>query len=231
MAAACPHPRNRFMVSLPTFDPLNVRNVNNPALFNRATKGVYELGSIMKPFTIAAALNEGLVTPTTPIDVTRNLQIDTHTIADFEGTPKGIFTVEQVIEKSSNIGTARIADLLGRDRQQAYLRNFGFTQPADLEVAEVSAPLIPSNWGRIQTMTIGYGHGISITPLQAIAAQAALVNGGLYRRPTLLARTSNIVDARVISTKHRPSRDAPMLASVRGKCQCLWLCHWGKQAP
>ena len=115
--------------------------------------------------------------------MTRNLQIDAHTIADFEGTPKGIFTVAQVIEKSSNIGTARIADLLGRDRQQAYLRGFGFTQPADLEVAEVSAPLVPSNWGRIQTMTIGYGHGISITPLQAITAQAALVNGGYIAGP------------------------------------------------
>lgn len=188
------------LVSLPTFDPLNIKDVNDPALFNRATKGLYELGSIMKPFTIAAALNEGLINPSSQIDVTRNLTVGKHTIADFPGTPKGIFTVGQVIERSSNIGTARIADMLGSERQQAYLRQFGFTRPADIELAEISSPLLPSNWGRIQTMTIGYGHGISITPLQAVAAEAALVNGGLYRRPTLLARDDRQAEAvRVIS--------------------------------
>ena len=174
------------LISLPTFDPSNVRDVNHPALFNRATKGVYELGSVMKPFTIAAAMNEGLVTVDTQVDVTKNIKIEEFEIEDFPGTPQGIFTVAQVIEHSSNIGTARIADLLGPKRQQAYLNRFGFTRPVEIELAEIASPLVPTTWGRIQTMTIGFGHGISVTPLQLVAAEAALVNGGLYREPTLL---------------------------------------------
>ena len=175
------------LVSLPTFNPMNVNNVHDPALFNQATKGVYELGSVMKPFTIAAAMNEGLVDVNSQIDVTRNIYIDTFEIEDFPGTPKGVFTLPQVIEYSSNIGTARIADLLGPKRQQAYLSDFGFSHPVDIELAEIAAPLIPTTWGRIQTMTISFGHGLSVTPLQLIAAQAALVNDGIYRNPTLLS--------------------------------------------
>ena len=202
------------MVSLPTYDPNTARNASHPSMFNRATKGVYELGSIMKPFTVAAALNEELVSPNALIDVTRNLQIDTHTIADFTGTPKGMFTVPQVIERSSNIGTARIADLLGAEKQQQYLRRFGFTQPADLEIAEVAAPLVPHTWGRIQTMTVSYGHGISITPLQAVAAEAALVNGGLYRRPTLLARGGQDVETRRVISPQTSAQIRGMLRRV-----------------
>ena len=202
------------MVSLPTYDPNTARNANHPSMFNRATKGVYELGSIMKPFTVAAALNEGLVGPNTLIDVTRDLRIDAFTIADFTGTPKGMFTVPQVIERSSNIGTARIADLLGPEKQQQYLRRFGFTQPADIEIAEVSAPLLPHTWGRIQTMTIGYGHGISITPLQAVAAEAALVNGGLYRRPTLIARGGQDVETRRVISPQTSAQIRAMLRRV-----------------
>ena len=188
------------LVSLPTFDPAQITNVNDPALFNRATKGVYELGSVMKPFTIAAALNDGLIEADSEVDVTRNVVIDEFEIEDFPGTPKGIFTVAQVIEHSSNIGTARVADLLGPQRQQAYLNDFGFTRPVEIELAEIAAPLVPTTWGRIQTMTIGFGHGISVTPLQLVAAQAALVNGGVYRQPTLLSRQGQSVEAhRVIS--------------------------------
>ncbi|MGB0785474.1 MAG: peptidoglycan D,D-transpeptidase FtsI family protein [Alphaproteobacteria bacterium] len=177
------------LVSLPSFDPVNVVDASDPNLFNRATKGVYELGSVMKPFTVAAALNDGLIDVGSPVDVTRDIIINGYPIGDFPGTPKGIFTVAEVIEKSSNIGTARIADLLGPERQQHYLRNFGFTRAAELELAEIASPLTPTTWGRTQTMTIGFGHGISVTPLQLVAAEAALVNGGVYRRPTLLSTT------------------------------------------
>ena len=99
-------------------------------------------------------------------------------------------------------------------KQQQYLRRFGFTQPADLEVAEISAPLLPTTWGRIQTMTIGYGHGISITPLQAVAAQAALVNGGLYRRPTLLARGGDGVETRRVISPRTSAQIRAMLRQV-----------------
>ncbi len=202
------------LVSLPTFDPASIRDVNDEALFNRATKGVYELGSVMKPFTVAAALNEGLINGRTQIDVTRNLQIDSFEIADFPGTPRGIYTVPQVIERSSNIGTARIADLLGPDMQQRYLGRFGFTNAVDIELAEIAAPLVPHTWGRIQTMTISYGHGISITPLQLVAAEAALVNGGLYRHPTLLSARGQEREARRVISEDTSIAIREMLRRV-----------------
>ena len=202
------------LVSLPTFDPATIRNVNDPALFNRATKGVYELGSVMKPFTIAAAFNEGLIDSSTEIDVTRNLQIDSFEIADFPNTPRGMYTVPQVIERSSNIGAARIADLLGPEMQQRYLGRFGFTHAVDVELAEIAAPLAPHTWGRIQTMTISYGHGISITPLQLVAAEAALVNGGLYRHPTLLSSRGQEREARRVISEETSAAMRAMLRRV-----------------
>ncbi len=175
------------LVSLPTFDPNQVVDVNAPGMFNRATMGVYELGSVMKPFTIAAALNDGLVDVDTQLEIAQSLEIDQFEIEDFPGTPKGVLTVAEIVQYSSNIGTAQIAAMLGPERQQFYLREFGLIRPVDLEVAEIAPPLVPHTWRETETMTVAYGHGISVTPLQLVAAEAALVNGGLYRRPTLLA--------------------------------------------
>ena len=175
------------LVSLPTFDPNKVIDVNDPSMFNRATMGVYELGSVMKPFTIAAALNEGIINVDTQIDVSQNIKIGEFEIEDFPGTPTGNLSVAEIVQHSSNIGTAHIARMLGAERQQEYLRDFGLIQPVDLEVIELSPPLLPNSWRETELMTVAFGHGISVTPLQLVAAQTALVNGGLYRRPTLLA--------------------------------------------
>ncbi len=189
------------LVSLPTFDPNRVVDVNAPGMFNRATMGVYELGSVMKPFTIAAALNDGIVDVDTQLEIADRLEIEEFEIKDFPGTPKGLLTVAEIVQYSSNIGTAQIAAMLGTERQQFYLREFGLIRPVDLEVAEIAPPLVPYTWRDIETMTVAYGHGISVTPLQLVAAEAALVNGGLYRRPTLVAtRDQDRSAVRVIDT-------------------------------
>ncbi|MDA0721888.1 MAG: penicillin-binding protein 2 [Proteobacteria bacterium] len=194
------------MASLPDFDPNSRPQVavtgdqSDSPLFNRAVQGVYELGSVFKIFTIAQAMELGLVTADTIIDTTSPLAWGSFRIRDFRNYgPQN--SVTNVIVKSSNVGTARIAMQIGADRQRDFLGQLGLLQatPVELIEAPTGAPLLPRNWSEISTMTISYGHGLSSSSLHLAAAYAAMVNGGTKVEPTLLRNTDPQPGPRVIS--------------------------------
>jgi len=188
------------LVSLPDFDPHDPTASNADARLNRITGGVYELGSVVKPITIAEALELDLVTPETMFDVSRPLVLAGHPIHDFHRIDHAI-PVREVLGESSNIGTAQVAALIGPERQQAFLRDLGLFDRQDIEMPGAASPLVPTNWGPVETATISFGHGLSITPLHLATAISALVNGGYLIEPTFLRRDSHarIERRRVIS--------------------------------
>jgi cell division protein FtsI (penicillin-binding protein 3) len=196
------------MVSLPDFDP-NDRprpltegegSAGDSPLFNRAVQGVYELGSALKILTVAQALDEGVVTPATMIDTSGPLTWGRFRIRDFRNYGPRLSTTD-VIVKSSNIGTARIALQIGTERQRSFLGRLGLLDPTTVELVEAAgaAPLLPPRWSEISTMTVSYGHGLSISPLHLAAAYATLANGGIRVTPTLLARDDDTSGPRVVS--------------------------------
>lgn len=194
------------LASLPDFDPndrpvpLTKGDAADSPLFNRAVQGVYELGSTFKIFAAAQAIEEGLVNTGTVIDTKGPLTWGRFRIRDFRNYGDAL-TVEQIIVKSSNIGTARVAMMLGADRQKSFLRSLGFLEPTPVELVEAGAgrPLWPSNWSEISTMTISYGHGLSASPLHLASAYASLLNGGTRVTPTLLKRDTVALGPRVVS--------------------------------
>lgn len=178
------------LASLPDFDP-NAPGAA-PADFrrNRATYDLYELGSAFKSFTAAAALEEEIATEGSTYDARGRFRIADRTISDFHGENR-ILTLSEVIQHSSNIGIARVAADLGPDRQKAYLRKLGLFDALPIELAENRTPSLPPQWGPVETATIAYGHGISVTPLHLLSAFAAVVNGGVYHEPTFLVDDDN----------------------------------------
>ncbi len=196
------------MASLPDFDP-NERpqpatkgDAGDSPLFNRAVQGVYELGSTFKIFAISQALDLGLVSPDTMVDTKDPFIWGKHRINDFHDYGAEL-SVMDVIVKSSNIGTAHIALMVGGARQQAFLKALGFFVPTDIELVEAPTgkPLLPKKWADISTLTISYGHGLSASPLHLAAAYATIVNGGIKVSPTLLHDAARPEGARVLSEK------------------------------
>ena len=182
------------MASLPDFDP-NARprvlasgDRGDDPLFNRAVQGVYELGSVFKIFTAAQAVDLGLAGRSTLIDTSGPLRQNGFTIRDFKDYGPRL-TLDDVIARSSNRGTARLALRIGGARQAAFLRSLGLFEPVGVELAEApgAAPIAPAKWPDLTVMTVSYGHGIAVSPLHLAAAYAPMVNGGRRVRPTLIA--------------------------------------------
>jgi cell division protein FtsI (penicillin-binding protein 3) len=190
------------MVSLPDFDP-NLSATQVPdAMFNRATLGTYEMGSTFKLFTAAAALDAGTANMSSTFDARAPLKIARFEIKDYHPLGKFI-SVEEIMIHSSNIGAARMALDLGTAGQKAFMSRIGMLKAARLELPEMGQPLVPQVWREINTITIAYGHGLSVTPLHLTAGVAALVNGGVKVPATLLKRdlSDPIEVERVISPK------------------------------
>jgi len=197
------------IVSLPDFDPndrprppVSGRASDSP-LFNRALQGVYELGSTFKIFTVAQALDLNLVSPETVIDTRPPFKVGGHRIGEFENHNYKDISVEEIIVKSSNRGTGKIALMVGKERQQEFLRQLGFFTPVPIEMGEAAGgrPLLPTKWTDLSAVTISYGHGLSTTPLHLAAGYAAIANGGYLVKPTLLRQAGLNYGARVISAE------------------------------
>ncbi|MGA1180824.1 MAG: peptidoglycan D,D-transpeptidase FtsI family protein [Marivivens sp.] len=194
------------MVSLPDFDPnsrplpLTTGSQSDSPLFNRAVQGVYELGSTFKIFAIAQAMELGLVRANTMIDTKGPMTWGRFRISDFHNYGPQLSTTD-VIVKSSNIGTARIAQQIGADRQKDFLTSLGFLAPTSIELSEAPSgrPLSPRQWSEISTLTISYGHGLSASPLHLAAAYATIANGGTRVTPTLLKSSQLQQGERVLS--------------------------------
>ncbi|WP_323785586.1 penicillin-binding protein 2 [Thalassovita sp.] len=196
------------LVSLPDFDP-NDRprpptqgHAADSPLFNRAVQGVYELGSTFKIFAAAQAMELGLANPSTIVDIRGPLRWGKFKIRDFHNYGKEL-TLTKIIVKSSNIGTARVAQQIGVDRQKDFLRSLGLFEATPVELTEAGGgkPLLPKNWSELSTMTISYGHGLSATPMHLAAAYAAIANGGTKVEPTLLKRDKAQTGPRVMSAQ------------------------------
>jgi cell division protein FtsI (penicillin-binding protein 3) len=195
------------MVSLPDFDPndrpqpLIKGDPSDSPLFNRAAQGVYELGSTFKLFTAALALEKGLMNENTMIDTKGPIKWGKFKIRDFHNYGSKLSLMD-VIVKSSNIGTAHMAQIIGTKPQQKFLGQLGFFEPTSLELTESRhiKPLVPKNWSELSTMTISYGHGIAATPLHLASAYATLSNGGFQIKPTLIkSERDNLHGERILS--------------------------------
>lgn len=173
------------LVSLPDFDPNAPATAAGDGGFNRVTKGVYEMGSTFKLFTAATALDSGTVGLNDLYDASRPIRVARFTITDFHPTDTPL-TIPEILNRSSNIGAAKMALNIGGVVQQHYLRQLGLFDRSAIELPEVGAPLIPDPWREINTMTVAYGHGLAVSPLQLASAVAALVNGGTLIPPTLI---------------------------------------------
>lgn len=195
------------MASLPDFDPndrpqpLVKGDPADSPLFNRAVQGVYELGSTYKIFAAAQGMELGLVNPETMVDADAPMIWGKFKIKEFDNHNYGpLLSVTDVIVKSSNVGVARIAMMIGGTRQQAFLRALGLLSPSPVELVEAAGakPLVPARWPEIVTITASYGHGLSSSPLNLAAAYATIANGGIAVSPTLLRHPAQVDGARVL---------------------------------
>jgi cell division protein FtsI (penicillin-binding protein 3) len=192
------------LVSLPDFDPAQVGEAGEDTRFDRATLGLYEMGSTFKIFNTAIALDSGTATLADGFDATKPIRIGGYSINDYKGKHR-FLTIPEIFTYSSNIGSAKMADVFGPELQQAYLKRFGLLDKSPVELPDVGAPFYPSqkNWKRINTMTISYGHGISVNAIQLITAVGGIVNDGILREPTVLKREPGEVPegTRVVSAQ------------------------------
>ena len=185
------------LVSLPDFDLNKREKINADEFTNKITKGIFELGSIFKTFTVALALDENIVTPSTIIkNIPNTVKCSKHEISDMKKFPNEM-SVEEILIKSSNVGTLKIARMIGQNKFESFIEKLNLNSRADLELGELGTPH-SLKWNKCKLETVSYGHGITTTPLQAATAYAAMVNGGYYVKPTLKKDTHLKKKTRVI---------------------------------
>lgn len=185
------------MVSLPDFDPNHLGEAKPEQRFNHVTLGSYEMGSTFKLFTLAQGLVEGKITPDTLIDCRVPITIGRYTIKDYHAK-KSILTANEVLRYSSNIGAAKIADMSGPAAQKEFMGKLGMLEPMNIGVSEVGNVRYPANWGRVQTFTISFGHGMSVTPVHLVNAVATLADGYVKPASVLLGGVSSTTPTRMI---------------------------------
>ncbi|MDC0043599.1 penicillin-binding protein 2 [Candidatus Pelagibacter sp.] len=176
------------MVSLPDFNLNRREEIKDLNYINRATKGVYELGSVFKTFTVAAGFHEELIEPNTEfLNLEKKLPCDKFVIKEYSDKIPTNLTVEQILIRSGNVGSVRIGQKLGKDKFKSFLENIGVLNKIDFDIEEIGQP-IPFKWGKCKLATVSYGHGITTTPLQLAKGYAILSNGGFYIKPTLIKK-------------------------------------------
>ena len=186
------------LVSLPNYNINHRANVKDEKYINKITKGVYELGSIFKTFTLAIALDNNLVKSNTIIkDIPRSIKCSKYEISDIKKFPKDL-SVEDILIRSSNIGTLLIAKQIGEEKFKNFLEKTNLLKSPNLQLEEVGSP-IKFNWNKCKLETVSFGHGITTTPLQAVAVYAALVNGGIIVKPNLIKNKSARSYDRIVS--------------------------------
>ncbi|MBB6178626.1 peptidoglycan D,D-transpeptidase FtsI family protein [Pseudorhizobium flavum] len=181
------------MASAPDYDPNTPAAGAEEGWLNRMSNGTFEMGSTFKAFTTAMALDSGKVKMTDSFDARFPIRIGGFTIKDFHGKGR-MLTVPEVFQYSSNIGTAKMADVVGIEGHKEFLTRLGLLTRTQTELPEVAMPSQPREWKKIHSVTISFGHGVSTTPLQTAVAVAALVNGGKLIPPTFLPRTRDEAD-------------------------------------
>ena len=173
------------LVSIPDFD-LNIReNITDKKFINRATKGVYELGSVFKTFTIAAGLNYGLISSKDVFNNLEKMKCGGRTISEYDESLPESMSVEDILVNSSNIGSVKIGQIIGKEKMRKFLHLIGMLDKMEFDIEEVGKPLA-FKWGDCKLKTVSYGHGITTTPIQLARGYAILSNGGYHINPTLI---------------------------------------------
>jgi len=195
------------MVSMPDFNPNNRKTLNDNSRFNRATVGAYEPGSVMKIINTAIALETKTSTIASMHDVSKTVGVGRKRIRDFHSY-SGSLSVADILRKSSNIGSVKMAERFGPHVQQYYFRKLGLYDRPDIQLKE-NANSITGKLSRIRMMTMSFGHGISVTPLQLVTALSTIVNGGFTVKPTLIKKTEPTIQSNNIenSTSIQPQLD------------------------
>jgi cell division protein FtsI (penicillin-binding protein 3) len=171
--------------SLPRIEPSLPSAVIDAKSADKISGGTYELGSVFKALTVAMALDEGFATPSTVLDVRQPLQTGRYTIRDLHSAGRPL-TVAEIFTHSSNVGAGMLALQAGPERTRAFLQKLGLLSPIKTEAGPVPPPQVPARWGDAELITVAYGHGIAVAPLQFAVATAAILNGGVSITPTML---------------------------------------------
>ena len=183
------------MVSLPDFDLNKRQDIKDVNYINRATKGVYELGSVFKTFTFAAGLNEEEIELETPfINLEKKIYCAGRPIGEYDDKIPTDLTAEEILIRSGNIGSVRIGQKVGIEKFKLFLENIGVLNKIEFDIEEVGQP-IPFRWGKCKLATTSFGHGITTTPLQLAKGYSIIANGGYEIKPTLIENSkSNIIE-------------------------------------
>ena len=201
------------MVSVPDYDPNSPRGALDKDRINRLTYGLFEMGSTFKAFTVAMALDSGRYNLNSMFDARTPLHYGRFNINDYHAQRR-VLSMAEVFTYSSNIGAALMARSLGVTAHQAFLRKLGQLDKLKTELPESRDPMVPRRWGELNTVTISYGHGLSVAPLQAVMGIGALMNGGLLIPPTFLKRSE--ADARALAKQViKPETSARMRYLMR----------------
>jgi len=189
------------IVSLPDFDPNERINITDTNYINRATKGVYELGSVFKTFTVAAGIHEGVVEPETRFkNLKKSIKCGKNTISEYDKKIPSNLTVEQILIRSGNIGSVRIAQAIGLERFKQFMNELSLINSIEFDIDEIGIP-ISFKWGKCKLATASYGHGITTTILQLANAYSIVVNGGYKISPTLLKNDKNLKRKKILKNE------------------------------
>ncbi len=189
------------MISLPDFNLNKRQHINDVNYINRATKGVYELGSVFKTFTFAAGLNAGIIKPQTEFkDLEKSIRCGKNTISEYDDKIPSELTAEQILIRSGNIGSVRIGQKIGVEKLKSFLNKIGVINKINFDIEEVGTP-IKFKWGKCRLATASYGHGITTTPLQLAKGYAIISNGGFAIDPTLIKNSlkKNVKKNRILN--------------------------------
>jgi len=186
------------LTSLPDFDPNERINITDKNYINRVTKGVYEFGSVFKTFTLAAGIHEKIVEPETQFkNLEKNISCGKNTISEYDKKIPSDLTAEQIMIRSGNIGSVRIAQDIGLEKFKNFLNKLNLIDPVKFDIEEVGIP-ISFKWGKCKLATTSYGHGITTTILQLANAYSIIVNGGYTVNPTLIKKKSKIKNKKIL---------------------------------
>jgi cell division protein FtsI (penicillin-binding protein 3) len=189
------------IVSLPDFDPNKRINITDTNYINRATKGVYELGSVFKTFTLAAGIHEGVIEPETEFkNLKKSIQCGKNTISEYDKKIPSDLTAEQILIRSGNIGSVRIGQIIGLERFKIFLNELSLINSIEFDIDEIGIP-ISFKWGKCKLATSSYGHGITTTILQLANAYSIIVNGGYRISPTLLKNEKKLKRKKILKNE------------------------------
>ena len=187
------------LVSLPDFDPNKREKISDTNFINRATKGVYEFGSVFKTFTLAAAFNDEIIEPQTEfVNLPKSLSCAGFPIREYDQDIPSNLTAEQILIRSSNIGSVKIGQKLGEDKFKLFLSKIGILEKINFDIEEVGKP-IRFNWGKCPLATASYGHGITTTLLQLVKAYSIITNGGYKITPSLIKRNKTVKKEKILN--------------------------------